>query len=454
MVITKEKIEKIFNSVWTMAALFSLSFLFWALDLTVLTVCVFALFVIFNFLLLDDVKPILAPVLYVHFYIDVIYSSPHWIAYGICIGLALLSFIYYIIKQLKKRGKTLKKGRLFWAIVAADVAFLLGGVVGRFNFLACAITLGFSLVVYFFYFLGVNFFQNFKEYLLNLFIIGGLFTAFQMMYAFMGTGDFLGSIVSREVTTIGAQNINTLALFFGISLIAAFGKGNGKKFDYLYFLLACFFALMVFWTYCRTMIALAILSLVIFSVYMFKKSENKRILLRSLSVILVVAVVLISVFFSEVSNLVSSFMARFVSSGDLGREVIWRWSLERFLEYPVFGYGFVTDGAVPTLDPMARVILAHNTPLQFLTSLGVVGTLALGFFYFKKYQLMFKNFSWSDFFMIGMIIIIELSGLTDQAATMDFFVVSITILLLAAIEREKTIVASESDAEKDVVLKK
>lgn len=434
---TKEKIFIIFNSVWVMPALFSVAFLFWALDLSDVAVGIFALFVVLNLLLFDDIKPIFVPVLYVHFYINNIYFSSHWLAYGICIGVGVLAFVYYIIKQLVKRGKTLKKGKLFWAIVAADAAFLLAGVLGRFNLLVCVITLGFSLVIYFFYWVAINFCQNLREYLLNLFVIGGLFVGAQLLYSLIGTGDFLNAIATREIFNIGAQNINTAALFFGISLIAAFAKGKGNKRDFLYFLAACFFALMVFLTYCRMMIALAFVAGVIFTVNMFKKSDNKRIFLVFFTAVLVVAIGLVTIFFKETVELVESFMARFISSGDMGRREIWSWSWERFLEYPVFGYGFVSEGVIPTLNPATRVILSHNTLLQYLTSLGVVGTLAMGFFYFKKYQLMFKNFSFSDFFVVGMIILIELSGLVDQSATMDFFVVTITILLLAIIEKDK-----------------
>ena len=69
-----------------------------------------------------------------------------------------------------------------------------------------------------------------------------------------------------------------------------------------------------------------------------------------------------------------------------GRQILWPWCWNKFKENPLFGIGFVSkDDSVPTLVSTDSIVLAHNSILQYLTSLGIIGTLMMGYFYFKKY---------------------------------------------------------------------
>ncbi|MFA6843953.1 MAG: hypothetical protein WCR33_06115, partial [Bacilli bacterium] len=273
------KIKTAINSKWAMPTLFSLAVFFWAIDFVDATVCIFAIYVCLVFFLCEDVKVAFAPILYIHFFVEYIfYSVANWIVYGTCIALAISSIIYYVIKKLveyKKSHKPLKKGKLFWPLVVADIAYLLGGLIGNFNLLATVMVFAFSLISYLIYWIAINFCYDLKKYLLYLFICGAIFVSIQILIIHLTSGDIIYSITSRNYY-IGSQNINVAALFLGMGMIASFSLGYKNKSDYLYFLLSLFFSIMIFVTYSRMMIFLAVLTLIFYSLVLFKSTKNKR----------------------------------------------------------------------------------------------------------------------------------------------------------------------------------
>ncbi len=432
------KIKTAVQSKWAMPALFAFAVIFWAINFVDLTVIVFGVYVCFVFFFCDDIKPVFAPILFIHFFVEYIfYSVANWVVYGFSIGIVLISMIYFVTKKLveNKKLKTglLKKGKLFWPIVIADIAYLLGGIIGHFDILNSIVVLGFCLVAYFFYWASINFCKDLKKYLLYLLLCGAIFISIQILFIHLSSTDIISSIRYRSYR-IGSQNINVAALFLAMGMIASFAIGYKNKYDYLYFVLSAFLALMVFVTYSRMMILLTVITLIIFTIITFKNSKNKQSFLITFTVLISIISLFCGVFIQDISILISSFISRFTGNIDLGRSEIWTWCFDKFLQNPIFGYGFVTAERIPTQEIETTVVMAHNTPLQFLTSLGIVGTVLISYFYFKKYQIMFKNFNKSNLFIVGIIILIELSGITDQAATMDIFVCIIAYLLLSAIE--------------------
>jgi 4-hydroxy-3-methylbut-2-enyl diphosphate reductase len=449
MEIALDKIRKGVQSKWSIPTLFAVAVIFWAIGIEQVTVCLFAIFVAFVFLFCDDVKPAFAPILYVSFFIENIYSISvaHWIAYGISIALAFFSIIFFVIRKIlqsKKQGIALKKGKLFWPLVLVDIGYLLGGVIGNFHILITLAVLGFCLVSYFLYWISINFCSGLKEYLPYIFVCGTIFISVEMLYKVFTYGNVLDAITERVFYILGTQNINVVGLFLMIGMIATFSLGYKSKNDFLYFLLATFFFIMIFLTYSRTIIFLSAIALVVLAILSFKASTNKERFAITILIFISIVTLYCGIFVQNLFSVVTSFLKKFFGEFTSGRNSLYSWCIDKFLEYPIFGFGFYTTLSVPTLAGKT-VILAHNTIIQFLTSTGIFGTLLAGFFYFKKYQLAFKNYNKLNFFLIFTIILIELSGLTDQAATMDNFIYFINMLLLAAIElnpREKVIIPS------------
>ena len=65
----------------------------------------------------------------------------------------------------------------------------------------------------------------------------------------------------------------------------------------------------------------------------------------------------------------------------------------------------------------------------------------MSFFYIAKYKTLLKGFKSSRIFALLAIIGIELSGILDQAAAMDFFVFLVPIILISSVESDESVSA-------------
>ena len=81
-----------------------------------------------------------------------------------------------------------------------------------------------------------------------------------------------------------------------------------------------------------------------------------------------------------------------------GREDLWPWCLNMFKQAPLFGNGFIATEYPPeVIANKLNIILAHNSLVQWLCSLGIIGTGLMGYFYYCKYDVLLKNLTLEKF---------------------------------------------------------
>lgn len=444
-----QKIEKILTNYMWLPIVITIGFLGWFWKFDTLTVPLLSLFILLVFIFCDDVKNILPIILSVPFFINQIDKENYWI-YLVSIIIFLIGAIYFIIKQFVRK-KPMKKGKMFWAMLVALVANLLGGIFGYFNIINFLIILVLSLITYFIYWLAINFCENLKSYLNYMFIVIGLLLFVQLLISYILVKEsFWTSILWKSVTFIGLQNINVVAIYFMFAMMASFQLGLKHKHDYLYSLLAMFFVFCTYFTYSRMGILICAIFLVISLIYTFIKSKNKKIYIFIGLIILIGLVSIYIIFPSQVSKLFNWHLSLGMSGN--GRDVLWPWCVDKFLDSPVFGVGFVSDDPVPGLSTTDSIILAHNTVLQYLTSLGIVGTILMTYFYIRKYIVLVSNFNEFKFLNLMNILIIALSGITDQSPSMDIFIMCITLCFVSLAENDSK--EKEELKTKEKILKK
>ncbi len=426
-----EKFKNLLESKYMVVAILFIGFFGWILNIPFISVPILAVIVSLIFILCNDVKNTFAAIIHAPYFFNDINASLVLFIISIC--LVVSSIIYFIIKNLIK-NKEITKGKMFWAFVISTIAFLLGGIYKNFNLLSFLITLGISIICYVLYWICINFTNNFKTFLFNLFICSSIFISLQIVSSIIATGNILQAISSRQVVWIGLQNVNAACVYLTLGIISCFSLGYKTKRDWLYFLLSLLFALIIFVTYCRIMLLLSAITLLVLFIIMFIKSQNKKIFLMLLGF----AFVCIAIFWiikpEVINKLIQSLLSRGISLN--GRDQLWPWCWNKFKEFPIFGIGFYSLEEVPTTHVFHNLVSAHNTLLQWLTSLGIVGTFLMTFFYYKKYQIIFKSGTFSNFFLIISIIMIELNGIVDQAAIMDTFIYIISLILIASVEKE------------------
>ena len=243
-------------------------------------------------------------------------------------------------------------------------------------------------------------------------------------------------VTMQNVTVIGTQNVNVLATYLFIGMTFAMYKGLGKKNDFCYVVLAGVMVAAIYLSSCKTVQILSIVLLLPLLVLMIIKSKNKILLTVVLVIGVGAAVFAVCAKMEELIKAINEILAP--PENDVGRGTVWPWCWNRFLEYPIFGYGFIASGEVPgTFENYMNIVMAHNTLLQWLTSLGIVGTALMGYFYFKKYTIAFRKLTIKKTAFVFSIIAIALTGITDQAPTMDFFVFLIPLIIIASIEKDK-----------------
>ena len=224
--------------------------------------------------------------------------------------------------------------------------------------------------------------------------------------------------------------------------------GVKHKSDVFFFILSLYFVFALFLSCCRTMLAISCLAEVAVYVFLIVFSPKKLNFLWLTLLLVAVAITGCILFEDRISKFIAMILEK-LGRGLNGRESLWPWCIEKFLSYPVFGYGFIASEAPPTVR--TNLVLAHNTLLQWCTSLGVIGASMMSFFYIAKYKTLLKGFNSSRLFALIAILGIELSGILDQAAAMDFFVFLIPIILISSVETAESVSALGENGEKDNV---
>ena len=424
-------LREILQSKYLVPILFVFAFFCWFFKLTLLVVFVFCLFFSLILFFCRDVKNIFPMVLYISFFITDIAAEPRWTGYFIAIGLAVAAMIFFGVKSFIRDRRTIKRGRMFYPLLIASAAFLLGGI-SRFNWLSFIITLGFCIVNIYLYLVAVNYTENLSSFLAYAFIIGAAVLSVQVM--FVNTP--IESIRPYPTDVFfSAQTVNTAAVFIFLGMAGCFGLGHRTRADFLYLLLAFFFLFAIFVTCCRTMLAIAGIGIVAIYILFIGYSRKPSAFIWT-NLVLCVFVALAAVFFDQLISPILTQIGNKDFSELSGRRDIWAFCLQKIGEYPAFGYGWLVDEPADFLRPGYPVLLAHNTPLQWVTSLGFIGAAATCWFYIAKYKIIFSDMSHKKIFVMLAVLGIALSGALDQAAAMDFFTFLAPVIITAAAEKE------------------
>ncbi len=435
-----EKLKSAFESKWLILPLFFVELVLQSLGLYSIGVLILAIVLALILLFCDDVKNIFAIIFYVSFFIGNIFINANWFIYGTAIAIAGVSFIYFVISRIIKRklsGEKFKTSRIFIPLVIISVIYCLGGAISNFQLVPFIVTIGFSLAVLFFVFVASNYANNLKRYLPFLFTVGAITILIEMLITNAVEGKSILTIFTvNPLVSVGAQNINVAALYMLIGLISCFALGYKKKNSHLYLILATIIAAGIIVSICRMIILLAFLSYAFLSIYSLTKLKRKTAYVITLSIMVFFIVGFIVLDLLYIKDIIVFILYKIEGSNFFsGRIRIWSWCVDKFKENPLLGVGFVHEEIQPILNSNpTSIILAHNTLIQWLVSLGALGTLFMLAFTVCKYKIVAKSVKECGIFIPLILYVITLSGITDQAAQMDIFVYAISLITLVSID--------------------
>lgn len=438
----KQKMQKILNSTWSMVALSVLIVLFWAINFAYVSLGFMLLFEIAVFIFCpENPKAFILPLISFTYAITGFSGAVTWAFYGSFIFLFLVTVISYILIQKIKYKKELKKGKMFWAFVISGIGNILGGIVGFFSVLEFFIVLVFCFLVYAIYWFVLNFVKDFNSFFAKCLIFLTLIISFELIIAYLRFDNILQAM-QLKLVRVGTGEINGAAIFMLGGVCSCFYLARNSKYDYLFVLLAFVLDVFIFFTFSRIAVLIcAVISIAYFFIT-FKNSQNKKILLIGLGVLVACLIVFVALFYKKLVDVLAFYINQGI--GGNGREVLWKWCFDEFKNNLIFGIGFVTRNtqAITQLNGYGLVDLGggvslvncHNFFLHFLTCTGVVGFILNIPFYVKKYIITFKNFNHTKLFCLMNFICLFISSLFDPSPNISIFNIIIALFLIAIAE--------------------
>ena len=427
-----KKLDNILSNFLCVPIILMLGFWGWAYNIDVYIIPFLAVYTLAVFVFCKDVKNILPIIFSVPFFISSVDGGKIKIL-AISLAIFVVGAIYYTVKQFITQ-KDIKKGKMFWAFLVALCAYLLGGIFVNFSIINALIIIGLTLATYFIYWISINFCKDITKYMAQILICIGVMLTIQMLIEYLQVeNSFVHALLSKNVIWIGIQHINTVAIYLVLAMVSSFYLGFKNRFDYLYSMIAIYFAGCTYFTYARLVVLICFVTVALLIIYTFVKSQNKNKFTIFITIVIFIIAIQILVLYKLDFNIFERIIEMGYSGN--GRQILWPWCWNKFKENPLFGIGFVSkDDPVPTLVSTDSIVLAHNSILQYLTSLGIIGTLMMGYFYFKKYKILLSKFNIVKLFNLIQVLIIAFAGIVDQSPTMDIFILSITIVFIAIAE--------------------
>ncbi len=371
-----QTVRAFIESSWFSVAFGVAVFLFYALNIPVVTLGIFAVCGIFICLFCEDTRPGLSLVLLIMFsfrYRDNgrAYLSTGAIILYVAAGIPLLAAIFY---RWIKRSVPMREKVGLCCMTSFAVAVLLGGVFTKY-YTASGFAYAFAIACALF-FCYLYFACTLKRrednllYLARVLAVGVCVIALELLEFYLreyewGTPldyDWKGAIC------LGWSRVsNMVAEMIVFALPAVFYLIYKEKYGYWYWLVVAIGLIAIYFTFGRNAILGAAATVLVGTVLNCFYGKHKRINRILVLLAFLVAVGALVALYRE--GYLAKLMQFFLDTGlrDRGRFSIWETHLELFEEYPVFGAGF------DAYEGMEGVSKAHNNLVQMLSSTGLIG---------------------------------------------------------------------------------
>ncbi len=372
-------------------------------------------------------------------------KSLYWY-FGIIGLLPISGFFYFFIKNKIK----FKKSRFLLPSVVFCAALLVSGLFSPYYFksvnfmmIACFVFLYLFIVLVLYN--GIDKLEF--RYIAKCLFMAGLVIATQILIAYIRAGGFALGLKTKGTTEIGWGMSNTAAAALSMCVPVAFYMASKSRFNVLYIVAAVYFILGVLFTKSRGGVLFMVLLLPVSIVSMFLQTQKGRRLRAGVTLLtcLVGFAVLLLAFWEDIGEVVTLFKNGF---DDSDRFPIYIKAINAFLEYPVFGVGWLFDTAGE--EPFAIFFTVHSTIFQYIASGGIFLTLAAIWLFGKRYLTFYADFKPYHIFFLVSLLSHDLYGFIDNTATLPYCIMIAGIIFIA-LEKD---IRPEVEAQKRAAYKK
>lgn len=398
----------------------------------------------------DTIKPFLPTLLTFVYFVNLKHTPgvPNWSDYYtrlyvlipvICCFIILAAAAgFFVVKNIVPVFK-FKTAPLFTPLVILSAAFLLNGAFSS-GWKFASLVFGFAEVAVFFLlfyllYYGIKNEDPIKlfDYVTYLSLLIAMVLVGEVVFLFL-TNDRLiseaGSIVKEEVL-FGWAACNPMGFSLAVIIPLLMRGAMTSKYSLVYLGAAIVTWVSMVLTMSRNALIFGTLGLGIsFLIGAFFGPRKRRTLFR-----IVLAVGAAAALFGTLIlwNKISAVLADFLSRGfsDNGRFTLWKNSFDNFLKSPIFGRGFFDWGEMDVYESATFVpTMSHNTFFQLISSMGIFGTLAYGYYRVKTVAPFIKKFSFDKAMLLLPILVTLGASLLDNFI-FYFYTAFLYILLLA-----------------------
>ena len=441
------KLSKFLYSDFYYLSIVAFIFLFWGLGqkitdgsmiiwgIAIILVLISALLIIQR-----DVMPII-PLL---FMATCIFSSMEfpdnlWILL-IFIGLAFVSLAFHLGFY---RLEEFKFGKMFLPLVLFAIAILLGGIGSRFETNSTGKPLGCILLAVLpllFSVMMLNYIDREKSvttYIAKAGVYFGLLVVLELTLYYKLNWQIMQEDV-YHVPHLGWAVSNSVAAILLMTFpmgFYLFYKAKNKILSFVYLFLGTIEYFAVFPTTSRGALIFGTIEFITaLLVTLFVVKGKKR--LGYIIAVGVSFIFLIILYFSIKQEIIAWLKYIFHDGmDDSGRFELYREAIACFFEYPIFGVGLGYIGRMPLIDSTG-IYQFHDTLLQMLACLGIVGLLAYLYYYFVKLEIIFEKMNVFGLFLLVLFIGYEGYSLINVGTVKGFPDCAWIVALMVALEIE------------------
>lgn len=353
------------------------------------------------------------------------------IPFGITVLLVLVALTVFVIRNRRTLNKPPRRGMLVGLIVFSG-ALLCNGILNSdytfqnlfFGFVMSVTLVGVYLL--FAFFLDIDR-STFEHFMFCLALAGALICA-ELIVAYFTTVQFIEGEIVKGSVVLGWGVWTTIGGMLAFLMPAHFYFAASHRHGWIGLLTGAVQYFCILLSQSRGALLIGTVILLICLIYLFFKGANRRLnrcIVLGFFAIGVLGVILLS---DKLIGLVQNFLN--MGFDDNGRFALWRTGFDHFLEYPVFGSGFYDSYVNDAWEMEVYPYLYHNTPIQLLGSMGVVGALAYLYHRVLTVRLVFKKPNEGKTFLGFCILGLLLFSLTDVLFFKTYPTIFYSLMLL------------------------
>ncbi len=236
---------------------------------------------------------------------------------------------------------------------------------------------------------------------------------------------FVNGSVDKNQVALGWGIWNLIGVSLTILIPVIFAGIHNNRYPWLYFATATLAWLMAVLTLSRNALIFSTLIYAVCVIISCFKGKNKPVFRIITAIGVVAAVILVILLWSKIKALLGDYFDRGFS--DNGRFEIWSAAFKNFLEAPVFGNGFYTLKVENFYSYGPVPLMAHNTVLQLLSSMGVFGIAAYVSYMKNLFEPVVVYPTLGKTFLALSVIIINLQSMLDNFVFNFYPILFITV---------------------------